>query len=62
MRVIAVAVVTTAILAIGGLTLRPMPSATAAPPEQASAQIDTNALQLTVDTKSLPEQNTGDLF
>ena len=59
MRVIAVAVATIAILAMG-LTLRPTPSATAALPAQASAQIDPYALQSTIDIWSLPEQNTGD--
>ena len=59
MRVIAVTVVTLAILLMG-LTLRPTPSATAALPEQASAQIDPYALLRTIDIKSLPEQNTGD--
>jgi hypothetical protein len=61
MRVIAVTVVTIAILGMG-LTLRPFPSATAALPEQASAQIDPYALQVTIDSKSLPEQKIGDLF
>jgi len=61
MRVIAVTVVTIAILVMG-LTLRPSPSATAALPEQASAQIDPYALQLTIDIKSLPKQDTGDLI
>lgn len=61
MRIIAVTVVTIAILAMG-LTLRPAPSATAAPPEQASAQIDPYALQLTIDIRSLPKQDTGDLI
>jgi len=59
MRVLAVTVVTLAILLMG-LTLRPTPSATAALPEQASAQIDPYALLRTLDIKSLPEQNTGD--
>lgn len=61
MRVITVAVVMIAVLAIGGFTLRhTMLSATA---EQAKAQIDPHALQLTIDTKSLPEQKLpGDLF
>ncbi len=59
MRVIAVTVVTIAILVMG-LTLRPTPSATAALPEQASAQIDPYALQLTIDIESLPQQDTGD--
>jgi hypothetical protein len=55
MRVITVAVVTIAVLAVGGFTLRhTMQSATAASPEQAKAQID---------TKSLQEKNTpGDLL
>jgi hypothetical protein len=49
-----------AVLAIGGFTLRHLPSATA---EQAKAQIDPYALQLTIDSKSLPEQKLpGDLF
>ena len=61
MRVIAVTVVTIAIL-VTGLTLRPAPSATGALPEQASAQIDPYALQLTIDIKSLPKQDTGDLI
>ena len=61
MRVMAMAVVTIAIVLIG-LTLRPAPPATVAPPEWPSAQIDPYTLQLTIDTKSLPEQNTGDLF
>jgi hypothetical protein len=61
-RVMAVSVVTIGILLIGGLTLRPRPSATAAAPEQAKAQIDTHALQLKMDIKSLPEQKLGDLF
>lgn len=59
MRVIAVTVATIAILVMG-LTLRPTPSATAALPEQASAQIDPSALQLTIDIESLPKQDTGD--
>jgi hypothetical protein len=60
MRVITVAVVMIAVLAIGGFTLRHMPSATA---EQAKAQIDPHALQLTIDIKSLPDQKLpGDLF
>lgn len=61
MRVITVAVIMIAVLAIGGFTLRhTMQSATA---EQAKAQIDPHALQLTIDTKSLPEQKLpGDLF
>ena len=54
MRVIAVAVVMIAVLALGGLTLRHMPSATAASPEQAKAQVDPHVL---------PEQNLpGGLF
>jgi DNA-binding transcriptional LysR family regulator len=61
MRVIAVTVATIAILVLG-LTLRPTPSATAALPAQASAQIDPYALQLTIDSKSLSAQNTGDLI
>ena len=60
MRVITVAVIIIAVIAGGGFTLRHMPSATA---EQAKAQIDPHALQLTIDTKSLPEQKLpGDLF
>jgi hypothetical protein len=59
MRVIAVTVVTIAILVMG-LTLRPTPFATAALPEPASAQIDPYALQLTIDIKSLPKQDIGD--
>ena len=64
MRVTAVSLVIIAVLAIGGFTVRhTMQSATAAPPEQAKAQIDPHALQLTIDTKSLPEQKLpGDLF
>jgi hypothetical protein len=60
MRVITVAVIMIAVIAVGGFTLHHMPSATA---EQAKAQIDPHALQLTIDTKSLPEQKLpGDLF
>ena len=64
MRVIAVSLVMIAVLAIGGFTVHhTMQSATAAPPEQAKAQIDPHALQLTIDIKSLPEQKLpGDLF
>jgi beta-phosphoglucomutase-like phosphatase (HAD superfamily) len=61
MRVIAVTIATIAILAMG-LALRPTPSATAALPAQASAEIDPYTLQITVDRKSLPEQSTGDLI
>ena len=61
MRVVAVTVAMIAILVMA-LTLRPTPSATAAMPAQASAQIDPYALQTTIDIRSLPEQNTGDLI
>ena len=50
MRVIAVTVATIAILLMG-LTVRPTPYATAASPEQASAQIDPHALQVTIDIR-----------
>jgi hypothetical protein len=47
MRAIAAAIVAIAVLAVGGLTLRhTMESATAASPEQAKAQIDTNCPEL----------------
>jgi len=59
MRVISVAAVMIAILAAGQF-LRPAPHATASPPDQADAAIDPYALQLTIDIKSLPEQETGD--
>ena len=58
MRVVAVTVAMIAILVMA-LTLRPTPSATAAMPAQASAQIDPYALQTTIDIRSLPEQNTA---
>jgi hypothetical protein len=59
MRVIAVTFATIAVLVMG-LTLRPTPTATAALPAPARVQIDPYALQLTIDIKSLPEQQTGD--
>ena len=61
MRVVAMAVVMIAVIVVGGFSLRHMPSATAAPPEQVKAQIDAYALQLTI--KSLPEKKLPtDLF
>ena len=52
--------VTVAIVAAGLITTRPMHHATAWTPDQTSARIDPYALQLTI--KSLPTQETGDLF
>jgi hypothetical protein len=52
MRVVAIAIITAAII-ITGLTLRPTPPATAAAPNQARVQIDPYALQSTVNAKSL---------
>jgi len=52
--------VTLAILAVGLITMRPTHHATAWTPDQASVGIDPYALQLTI--KSLPTQETGDLF
>ncbi len=61
MRVVAVTVVTIAVLMMG-LALSQTPDATAAQNDQASAQIDPQALQITIDIKSLPEQAAGDLI
>jgi hypothetical protein len=55
-----VVAVTIAILAAGLITMRPTHYPTAWTPNQASAGIDPYALQLTI--KSLPTQETGDLF
>lgn len=57
MRVITVTVIMIAILAIGGLTLRHMPSAVARPEQ---AQIDPHALP-TIVNKTLPN-TPGDLL
>ena len=64
MRGIAVAVITIAVLAVGGFTLRhTMQSATAASPEQARAQIGPHAVPLTIHNKSLRDQSIpGDLL
>jgi hypothetical protein len=61
MRVIAVAV-TTLVVIIVGLSLRPTPHATAAGPEQARTHIDPGALQGAVPAKSLPNQAVGSFF
>jgi hypothetical protein len=55
--VVAIAI---AVLAAGLVTFRATPHAAAFAPDQASARIDPYALQLTI--KSLPAQETGDLF
>ena len=49
-----------AVLAAGLVAFRATPHAAAFAPDQASARIDPYALQLTI--KSLPAQETGDLF
>jgi hypothetical protein len=59
MRILSVAAVTVAVL-VAGLILRSVQHATALPPTQTSTTIDPNALQLMIDVKSLPEQDTGD--
>ena len=61
MRVVSVAVVTVVILA-AGLILRPEQRADELPPAQAGVTIDASALQLTIDVKSLPEQEIGDVI
>ena len=61
MRVVAVTAVTIAVLMMG-LALSQTPDATAAQNDRTSAQIDPQALQVTIDIKSLPEQTTGDLI
>ena len=61
MRVIAVAV-TTLVIIIVGLSLRPTPHATAAGSEQARAHIDPDALHGAVGVKSIPNQEVGDYF
>jgi len=55
MRVIAVAVVTIAVISVG-LSLRPTPHATAGSPEAARAVMDPGAMQTTVGAKSLPSR------
>ncbi len=61
MGVVAVAVLTIAIIAMG-LALRPTPSATAAVTERTSNRVDPYALQSTDEMKTLPEQNAAGLF
>jgi hypothetical protein len=60
-RVVAVTVATIAVLMMG-LALSQTPDATAAQNDRANAQIDPQALQVTIDIKSLPQQTTGDLI
>lgn len=54
MRVVAVTAVAIAVLMMG-LVLSQTPDATAAQNDRANAQIDPQALQVTIDIKSLPE-------
>lgn len=61
MRTLAIAVVAIAILAIG-VALHPTPSATAFEPAQLNVQVDPYALQSGTDARSLPVQQTQDLF
>jgi len=61
MRLIAVAALAIAIL-VSGMVSYSAPRATASAPEQAGVTIDTNAIQSTIDTKSMPEQQVSDLF
>jgi len=61
MGVVAVAVLTITIIAMG-IALRPAPSATAAVTERTSNQVDPYALQSTDEMKTLPEQNAAGLF
>ena len=61
MRILSAVVLTIAVLA-AGLIFRPIHSATALPPAQAGAMIDPYALQLTIDIRSLPEQDVGELI
>ncbi len=61
MRVIAVTAATLALFLMG-LALRPTPSATGAPTEQANAQTEPYALQATTGGRSLVELNTDELI
>ena len=61
MRLIAVAALAIAIL-VSGLISHSGPRATASAPEQAGVTIDPDAIQSTIDTKSMPEQQVSDLF
>jgi len=60
MRVVAVAVMTFAII-LAGLTMRPAPPA-AAGPEQAIVQVDPYGLETTASAKLLRNQEAGDLY
>lgn len=61
MRVVAIAVITFAII-LTGLTMRPTPPATAAAPGQALVQVDPYELQSTASAKSLRNQDISDLY
>ena len=57
MRIIIVVISAIAIVAVSGLSLHLTPSAIATLPEQAIVQMDPNALHLSINVRSLPEQD-----
>jgi hypothetical protein len=57
MRVIIVVISAIVIVAVSGLSLHLTPSAIATLPEQAIVQMDPNALHLSINVRSLPEQD-----
>jgi hypothetical protein len=59
MRLIAVGALAIAIL-VSGMVSYSAPRASA--PEPTGVTIDTNAMQSTIDTRSMPEQQVSDLF
>ena len=61
MRVVAVAILAIAIIAMG-LALRPTPSATAGVTDPTSNQVDPYAMQSTTDARALPWQAPANLF
>ncbi len=61
MRVLAITVMTLALIS-AGLTLRPTPPATAAANGQTLVQVDPYGMQSTVSAKSLRSQDISDLY
>jgi len=57
MRVIIVVISAIVIVAVSGLSLHLTPSAIATLPEQAIVQMDPNELHLSINVRSLPEQD-----